>query len=44
MGVLALNAFTELALIFFNNFPLFLLMLRMKDPQRLPGQYVIAET
>ncbi|KAI9479602.1 N-acetylglucosaminyl transferase component-domain-containing protein [Zychaea mexicana] len=37
VGVIFLQAIMETLLAFFNHFPLFAIMLRMKDPDRLPG-------
>jgi hypothetical protein len=37
LGVLILQASMETLLALFNHFPLFALMLRVKDPWRLPG-------
>lgn len=37
MGVIFLQAIMETILAFFNHFPLFAIMLRIKDPHRLPG-------
>ncbi|KAI7861319.1 N-acetylglucosaminyl transferase component-domain-containing protein [Spinellus fusiger] len=37
MGVIFLQAIMETLLAFFNHFPLFAIMLRIKDPERLPG-------
>jgi hypothetical protein len=38
LGVLILQASMETLLALFNHFPLFALMLRVKDPWRLPGK------
>ncbi|CDH55509.1 n-acetylglucosaminyl transferase component gpi1 [Lichtheimia corymbifera JMRC:FSU:9682] len=37
VGVIFLQAIMETLLAFFNHFPLFAIMLRVKDPDRLPG-------
>lgn len=37
MGIISVKAVLDTALAFLNHFPLFALMLRIKDPQRLPG-------
>ncbi|KAI9022930.1 N-acetylglucosaminyl transferase component-domain-containing protein [Phycomyces nitens] len=37
VGVIFLQAIMETLLAFFNHFPLFAIMLRAKDPDRLPG-------
>ncbi|CAO3646375.1 unnamed protein product [Mucor fragilis] len=37
VGVIFLQAIMETILAFFNHFPLFAIMLRIKDPHRLPG-------
>ncbi|CEP18392.1 hypothetical protein [Parasitella parasitica] len=37
VGVIFLQAIMETILAFFNHFPLFAIMLRLKDPHRLPG-------
>ncbi|RCH80838.1 phosphatidylinositol N-acetylglucosaminyltransferase subunit gpi1, partial [Rhizopus stolonifer] len=37
VGVIFLQAVMETILAFFNHFPLFAIMLRLKDPHRLPG-------
>ncbi|KAG0170356.1 phosphatidylinositol N-acetylglucosaminyltransferase subunit gpi1 [Apophysomyces sp. BC1015] len=37
VGVIFLQAIMETLLAFFNHFPLFAIMLRFKDPDRLPG-------
>ncbi|KAG2231861.1 hypothetical protein INT48_006053 [Thamnidium elegans] len=37
VGVIFLQAVMETILAFFNHFPLFAIMLRVKDPHRLPG-------
>ncbi|KAI9569072.1 N-acetylglucosaminyl transferase component-domain-containing protein, partial [Boletus coccyginus] len=37
LGIIILYASSETLLAFMNHFPLFALMLRSKDPQRLPG-------
>ncbi|KAL0140639.1 N-acetylglucosaminyl transferase component-domain-containing protein [Mucor lusitanicus] len=37
VGVIFLQAIMETVLAFFNHFPLFAIMLRIKDPHRLPG-------
>ncbi|KAG2226616.1 hypothetical protein INT45_005102, partial [Circinella minor] len=37
VGVIFLQAIMETLLAFFNHFPLFAIMLRIKDPDRLPG-------
>ncbi|ORY41449.1 N-acetylglucosaminyl transferase component-domain-containing protein [Leucosporidium creatinivorum] len=37
LGIVALHAAMETALAFMNHFPLFAVMLRFKDPARLPG-------
>lgn len=37
LGIIVLYASCETLLAFMNHFPLFALMLRAKDPQRLPG-------
>lgn len=37
MSVIFLQAIMETLLAFFNHFPLFAIMLRIKDPHRLPG-------
>ncbi|KAI8993400.1 N-acetylglucosaminyl transferase component-domain-containing protein [Pilobolus umbonatus] len=37
VGVIILQAIMETILAFFNHFPLFAIMLRIKDPERLPG-------
>ncbi|KAI8876187.1 Gpi1-domain-containing protein [Backusella circina FSU 941] len=37
VGVIFLQAIMETILAFFNHFPLFAIMLRLKDPDRLPG-------
>ena len=39
LGVIVLYASCETLLAFMNHFPLFALMLRSKDPQRLPGPW-----
>lgn len=38
LGIIILYASCETLLAFMNHFPLFALMLRSKDPQRLPGR------
>jgi phosphatidylinositol glycan class Q protein len=38
LGIIILYASCETLLAFMNHFPLFALMLRCKDPQRLPGR------
>ncbi|KAG6379114.1 hypothetical protein JVT61DRAFT_11551 [Boletus reticuloceps] len=38
LGIIVLYASCETLLAFMNHFPLFALMLRSKDPQRLPGR------
>ncbi|KAI6043092.1 N-acetylglucosaminyl transferase component-domain-containing protein [Pisolithus marmoratus] len=43
LSLIALYATGETSLAFMNHFPLFALMLRIKDPQRLPGDiYLLA--
>ncbi|CEG78349.1 hypothetical protein RMATCC62417_12972 [Rhizopus microsporus] len=37
VGIIILQAIMETVLAFFNHFPLFAIMLRIKDPHRLPG-------
>ncbi|KAI7907165.1 N-acetylglucosaminyl transferase component-domain-containing protein [Cokeromyces recurvatus] len=37
VGIIFLQAVMETILAFFNHFPLFAIMLRIKDPHRLPG-------
>ncbi|KAI8973580.1 N-acetylglucosaminyl transferase component-domain-containing protein [Mycotypha africana] len=37
VGIIVLQVIMETVLAFFNHFPLFAIMLRIKDPQRLPG-------
>lgn len=37
LGIIGIQACLETALAFLNHFPLFALMLRVKDPARLPG-------
>jgi phosphatidylinositol N-acetylglucosaminyltransferase subunit Q len=37
LGVILIHASMETVLAFMNHFPLFALMLRAKDPWRLPG-------
>jgi hypothetical protein len=40
VGVIFLQAIMETILAFFNHFPLFAIMLRLKDPDRLPGKSI----
>ena len=37
ISIVFIHALTEAVLTFINHFPLFLLLLRIKDPWRLPG-------
>ena len=37
LGIIVLHAAMEAGLAFMNHFPLFAVMLRLKDPARLPG-------
>ncbi|KAK9478513.1 N-acetylglucosaminyl transferase component-domain-containing protein [Lipomyces japonicus] len=37
LGIIVVNAILESALVLLNHFPLFAIMLRLKDPKRLPG-------
>jgi hypothetical protein len=39
--IIGIHAVLETLLAFMNHFPLFVLMLRIKDPLRLPGSYSI---
>jgi len=39
VSTILVYASLETALAFMNHFPLFALMLRVKDPQRTPGEY-----
>ena len=39
MAIISLKAALDTSLACLNHFPLFALMLRVKDPRRLPGQY-----
>ena len=41
LSLIVLYASGETLLAFMNHFPLFSLMLRIKDPQRLPGEFHI---
>jgi hypothetical protein len=41
VGVIFLQAIMETILAFFNHFPLFAIMLRLKDPDRLPGKSIL---
>jgi phosphatidylinositol glycan class Q protein len=41
--VMSLRAVCELVLAVLNHIPLFLLMLRFKDPHRLPGEYLVCD-
>lgn len=36
-----MHATMETALAFMNHFPLFAVMLRLKDPARLPGELIV---
>jgi hypothetical protein len=36
--IILIHATSETLLAFMNHFPLFVLMLRIKDPRRLPGE------
>ncbi|CCA70976.1 related to N-acetylglucosaminyl-phosphatidylinositol biosynthetic protein gpi1 [Serendipita indica DSM 11827] len=42
--IITVYATMETLLVFMNHFPLFVLMLRIKDPQRLPGGVVFVPT
>jgi phosphatidylinositol N-acetylglucosaminyltransferase subunit Q len=42
--IILIHATSETLLAFMNHFPLFVLMLRIKDPRRLPGGIVFAPT
>lgn len=37
LGIIAAHASLEAILVCFNHFPLFALLLRLKEPARLPG-------
>jgi hypothetical protein len=37
--IIIIHATSETLLAFMNHFPLFVLMLRIKDPRRLPGEW-----
>lgn len=39
MAIISLKAALDTSLAFLNHFPLFALMLRLKDPRRLPGKF-----
>jgi hypothetical protein len=40
VGIIFSQAIMETLLAFFNHFPLFAIMLRIKDPGRLPGKRI----
>jgi phosphatidylinositol glycan class Q protein len=40
MAIISLKAVLESILAFLNHFPIFALMLRIKDSQRLPGGFL----
>lgn len=42
LATLLLQASIETLLAFMHHFPLFALMLRGKDPQRLPGKFLLS--
>lgn len=44
LATILLNATLEMQLAFMNHFPLFALMLRAKDPWRLPGENLVFVT
>lgn len=41
LAIIAIHATLETFLAFMNHFPLFAIMLRLKDPSRMPGMFFI---